>query len=289
MLGIININYNSEMLVLRLLEDLEKQLYSDWFLVVVDNGSKPGNLENLRKINNEKVHLIEANENLGYAKGNNLGFNFLYEKFSEKLDLVLICNNDIRITESKTFNKVITYFNNNDISFLGPELVNLDGSCETPSLNEKTYLKCLLHFGNNGIVDKIFPEKILKNQHVYSISGAFFFARVKDFISLNLFDPNTFLYYEEEILFKKAKENNLKTFYLSDIKVLHEHSKVVSSNFNKFWKKKQVYNSEIYFLKSILKVGSVKLNFFKIERKFEFFLLRILSFFKVIKKVIKSG
>ena len=62
-------------------------------LIVVDNGSVDGTLEEI-KLNYKEIKLIENNENLGYAKACNLGIK------SSKSDYFIISNSDIIVYPS---------------------------------------------------------------------------------------------------------------------------------------------------------------------------------------------
>ena len=42
---------------------------------------------------NDKIHFIESGENLGFAKGNNIGFH--YAKYELHSDIIILANNDL--------------------------------------------------------------------------------------------------------------------------------------------------------------------------------------------------
>ena len=63
-------------------------------IVVVDNGSikeKTAAIE--KEYLNDKIHFIESGENLGFAKGNNIGFH--YAKYELHSDIIILANNDL--------------------------------------------------------------------------------------------------------------------------------------------------------------------------------------------------
>lgn len=94
LVSIIIINWNGKEVFKDCLASLEKLDYSNWELIVVDNGSQDGstNLVDSYKLTAKNYVLIQNQENVGFAQGNNQGF----EKTSG--DYILLLNNDTKIT-----------------------------------------------------------------------------------------------------------------------------------------------------------------------------------------------
>jgi len=70
---VIIINWNGGEFVMRCLKALERQTYRDFRVVVVDNASSDGSAERIER-EFAGVKLVRAGANLGFAGGNNLGF-----------------------------------------------------------------------------------------------------------------------------------------------------------------------------------------------------------------------
>ena len=102
-IGIITINYNTEDLLAKLIVCLIEQSYKEWALLIVNNS--PDNTEIKRVIesfNDSRIMLGGNNKNLGYSKGNNLGFKYLMDnKVIGSDDLVLFTNEDIVIKDKE--------------------------------------------------------------------------------------------------------------------------------------------------------------------------------------------
>ena len=285
MIGIITINYNSENLIKRFIEYLVKQRYKDWTLIIVNNSTSDSNINKTVKpfIGSNRIIILRANKNIGYARGNNLGFSYLIDKkIINDDDIVLFSNPDIVLEDKDILNKVIYSADSNNCGFLGPKIINNDGSMMLPHMKETNYLKCIFHIGNNGVIDKLigYNKKIkrIKNKvNVFLLNGSCFFCRAGDFQKAGLFDINTFLYYEEELLFRKVKKFNTSIVYDPNIIVYHDHSAVVRVKYNYLEKKKILFKSELYFLESILKCSRINLLVFKFERKLEFLLIKLFS------------
>jgi GT2 family glycosyltransferase len=281
MLGIITVNYNSHEMVYDLYSDLQRQEYKDWILIIVDNNSNKKSIEQIKKkilsqANN--VVLIENQENLGFAKANNIGVSYLVKKFGDVVDTLLFINPDIRINNTHYLTIALNTIEREKADFLGTEIINEDGERALPLLNQRKFLHVFLHIGNNGIIDKYINRKkeIVKLCYVFGVNGSCFFAKKNAFLKIDKFDPNTFLYYEEDILFSKAKKNNLKVCYYPYVSVIHRESKVMKKNITNYKRKCIIFQSEKYFLKNILKINVIQYIIFILERNLELFLIKYL-------------
>src|SRR4030066_179202 len=96
-----------------------------------------------------------------------------------------------------------------------------------------------------------------------------FFCRAEYFIRVGIVDTNTFIYYEEELIYRKVNDAGISVCYDPRIIVYHEHSASVKKSFSIINKKKFVYDGELYFLTSILNVNKFLLSLFKFERAVE--------------------
>ena len=97
----------------------------------------------------------------------------------------------------------------------------------------------------------LYPEEHYKNKivDVDIVSGCFFLIRSDALKQINFFDENVFLYYEENILSTKLKQNNLKTVINTEVEVFHNHSVTIDKNINKINKYKILKKSQMYFEK----------------------------------------
>ena len=100
-IGIVILNYNTWEATTQLVEALQKQtIASDLAIVVVDNSSPTGSYENLIGLKDQYANvlaLLQTGANLGYAKGNNVGLQWLDENVHP--DYVVVANNDIELPD----------------------------------------------------------------------------------------------------------------------------------------------------------------------------------------------
>ena len=95
-------------------------------LVVVDNGSYNNTGQQLEKMfsDNKNIHIILSEKNLGFARGNNLGF--VYAKNNMKSDFIVMINNDVIIDDENFCEKIVDLYNKENFQ-TGYLFINPDG------------------------------------------------------------------------------------------------------------------------------------------------------------------
>ena len=109
---------------------------NNYEIVIVDNGSPNKTSEKLlNRYKEEKdIHVILSEKNLGFARGNNLGFKYIKERLNP--DFIVMLNNDVYLLNDNFPIEIINEYKNSKFAVLGP----------------KIYLK------NNNVCN--FPDKI---------------------------------------------------------------------------------------------------------------------------------
>ncbi len=102
---------------------LATQIWEDLKIVIVDNGSKNGSEEHLRNhfSGEPRVHVIAADENLGFAKGNNLGIRYAREQFDP--DFIVAANSDI-LFENEICKQIAEVYVRRPFAILGGDIVD---------------------------------------------------------------------------------------------------------------------------------------------------------------------
>ena len=130
-------------------------------IVIVDNFSPNKSGERLHRYykDNTDVDVILNLENQGFAKGNNVGYNFLKEIGYFKYMVVL--NNDIIISDNNFYNKIVRIDSEYNFSVLGPDIYNpLLNFHQSPSRRDGITLSQVEQ-------EKTVYEKRLKNLFLY--------------------------------------------------------------------------------------------------------------------------
>lgn len=102
---------------------LATQTWENLKIVIVDNGSGNGSAERLREhfSGEPRVHVIAADENLGFAKGNNLGIRYAREQFDP--DFIVAANSDI-LFEEEVCKPLAAVYARRPFAILGGDIVD---------------------------------------------------------------------------------------------------------------------------------------------------------------------
>ena len=155
------------------------------------------------------VVVLKTNSNLGYAKGNNFGLNYLDKHFSP--EYVAILNNDIKLPENSLEKLSKKYKLLENPAIIAPKQLDI-------------YKKEILPYKMNTFIDDflyllmIFRPFHKRNALRYKdntgqramkvpmISGSFMFSAFKTFKSLGYFYPNTFCLQRNVLLLLRLKK-----------------------------------------------------------------------------------
>ncbi|MGO4994995.1 hypothetical protein ACTQ5F_08195 [Jeotgalibaca porci] len=225
--------------------------------------------------NDESVYIIAPNENLGFARGNNLGFkmaNSLYQ-----IKYALFTNNDILFDEKFNLNRLFTAFKCNDsIGVVGPRVIGLDGIPQSPCKEMTIFdrwwkllifwpvVKLIGKLGDKFLgttSDLIYPNEDLM---VYRIIGAFMVVDVQKFVDVGMFDEQTFLYAEELILSEKLLKNGYSTYYVNEVSIMHEGGYTTGKSMTPINKLKKRFESELYYYIKYKNVSPLIINLTKV-------------------------
>lgn len=103
---------------------LGTQTWTDLRIVIVDNGSGNGSVEQLKKQfeAEPRVHVIAAAENLGFAKGNNFGIAYAREHFSP--EFIVAANSDIIFEQADYCEQLAAVYAKKPYAVLGGDIVD---------------------------------------------------------------------------------------------------------------------------------------------------------------------
>jgi len=300
--GIVILNYNNYLDTINCFQSiLNQRSRNHLHIVIVDNYSQndsitqiinyfsQNNLElhvvNENEINNfpSSFTLIKATKNFGYAGGNNIGIHFLLKT---NIDNILILNNDILFKEDIISPMIESLNNHPGIGLISPLLVKPDGTIDynccryNPSnkifFTESLKFLKLPFFNKENSKKYLFKTKpeLLQQEIVTCdiVSGACILAKKTTWELLNGFDPNTFLYYEENILFEKLKNKNLKSAILTTVRAIHLGAKSTKQIKNTFLLKTEL-KSLTYYLKTYRKSNPVFISSIILIRKIQILLV----------------
>lgn len=289
MLGIIILNYNNEKDIVRCISSLVQHTeMSKVKLVVVDNGSldtiykkiehylkstfkeckcfsAPGVEQTLIGIN-----YIRLQSNIGYARGNNVGLKMLFE--DSEISDVLIVNSDILFTEDIVTPLLTKLYATPNVGAISPILLKpngeIDHCCARENYDNIDLTLTFSYLFSKKYRQRIAERYILK-QHPNLIdkelveielpSGSCMLFRKNVLQDINGFDENTFLYYEESILFKKLSNIGKTNYLVPSISCVHLGGATTTTTKTPYFLKKCNYDSMMYYCKTYANLNHFEL------------------------------
>lgn len=214
-------------------------------IVVVDNASNNGSIEAVESkfANDKDIHIIKNEANLGFAAGNNIGYQYARKELHS--DFIAVSNNDIVIESQNMPEYVESYYKNKRFHLMGPDIESLvdhgHQNPVTPDTDDLTKVKfeirrykMLLILSHIGLYDLLKSHKPInqtrksndawKNENTNMQLHGSFVIFSPDFVKDEeyAFRPGTFLYMEEGILYHYCNRKGYIMCYSPAIKVYHK-------------------------------------------------------------------
>lgn len=219
MFSIIIINWNGEKYIRRCLESLSKVTYPNFEIIVVDNASQDNSVEIIKDFSS--VKLIQNKENLGFAQGNNVGYE------NSDGDYIYFLNNDTYV-EANFLEPIVKVFASPEIGGAQSKIIlPLE---ENRLDNVGAYLTntgFLYHYGFRKKDEPHYDEQI----EIFSVKGAgMCFKREviekvacppKPWHRRDLFDPDFFAYFEETDFCWRVWLAGYKIIFVPESKIYH--------------------------------------------------------------------
>ena len=252
-------------------------------IIIVDNCSPDDSWRELNVILglDTDIILLHSDANVGFARGNNIGFSYAKEKFHP--EFLVLMNNDVHLIENGIYKKLKQKYKETDYAVLGPMIITGEGSiCSSPLRKElltvqgarrsvrryyrllrlnffglDKYYRWLMSKFHEHIPQFSVEERLVSHENV-GIHGCFMVFSRKYSSRFDGLDPSTFLYMEEDILFLHLMKNNLKSIYCPEITIYHKEDASTDSVLKSSHKKNGfVYRNCINSLKSYLKILTI--------------------------------
>ena len=237
--GIVIVNYNGEAYQNDCVRSLYAMDYKDFEIIVVDSGSGDNSIQKLKKEFPE-VHVLLQNENVGVAKGNNIGIK--YSIFELKTKYTLLLNNDVEVDRGLLESLVerssgeyvtvpkIYYFEPNDVLwFAGGVLDWKKGSARHLGIHEIDNNQ----FGEEKIIDyaptccMLIPNRI--------------------FEKVGYIDENVFMYYDDTDLCVRFLNHGFQMVYVPKAVMWHKVSSSTGGEKSKT-ATYYMYRNQLYFI-----------------------------------------
>ena len=222
-------------------------------IVVVDNCSPDGSGKKLQKYykNDDMVTVLLLDENLGFAKGNNIGYQYARKNLHS--EFICVLNNDVLLLQDDFLNLAVNEFVNSKCGVIGPHITLKNSAVNYMYMTlfeKKVYEKELNHSVRmykyytsklfcirnviNRLIDMIVKSKQNDEQdskmlwesqqrweNIVLHGCCLIFTPIYVRKYQDAFNPKTFMFREEELLYIRCKDGNVKMVYNPLLNVLH--------------------------------------------------------------------
>jgi len=225
-LSIIIVNYNLAEEIENCLNSLLSVLNSsgkiDFEIIIVDNNSPDKSLPEVeKKFIQENIKFYYLKENIGFGKGNNFGFSKTSGQY------ICFLNPDTIIKE-EIFSQIINLFEgDSSIGIIGPKQRAKQSVFDfsagfSPNLFFELFNLLGLGVFCEGFIMHLYAKwKKKKLIEVNWILGAAIFIRSELFKTINGFDKDYFMFFEEVDLCRRVSDNGLKVIYYPGLGIHH--------------------------------------------------------------------
>ncbi len=259
-LVLIFLNYNGFFWLKKALDTLNEYYLKNTKLkvkvVVVDNNSTDDSVLKIKKHYENFVDLIQSDENLGFAGGNNLAL----KKYKDKAHFFMLLNSDVEFTKDSNLDLMVSFLKKHPkVKAIGPKVVlsnnTLDWACHR---GEPTPFASLCYFLK---LDKFLKFKFCQNYHkqfldldkpheIDNITGAAFMFTKDVLDKIGFLDERFFMYGEDLDFAKRIRDKGYKVFYFPKVKIIHHKYKSGIKSSSKGVAKKikdEFYNSMLIY------------------------------------------
>lgn len=244
------VTWNNENEIQECLNSIEK--YSDFEhkIIIVDNKSTDHTV-NIINDKHHKVKLIVNDENLGFARANNIGLKMVNTPY------VCFINPDVVLTEDIVTPSIRELENNNSTGLVSCRLNNKDGSLQPSTFsfaNSINLFNEILHIG--AFMPQIICKKRFINYYQPKekfcpdwVIGAEMIMRTSDAKAIDGFSTEYYMYTEDMDLCKKVNIYLKKRIlFLPDHSLIHLGGASESQNIS-YDKQKKLFENDLYFVK----------------------------------------
>lgn len=209
--AVIIVNWNNRWATSCCIRSLQRMVYTNYFIIVVDNGSTDGSIDYLTR-QYPDIAIIEMKYNTGFGKGANAGIRLALD---HNADFLWILNNDTQVTPHSLSALVSSMERDTAAGMAGSLLIE--------SINGH---RTRVGGGKVNFITGLPSNKTRKNtaDNLDFIKGASILLRSKAIAAQGdtCFDESYFLYWEDTDLGFRLRANGWKLIVVEDSIVIHD-------------------------------------------------------------------
>lgn len=213
LVSVIIVNYNGRTFLEKCFSSLLLQSYPVMEIIFVDNGSKDGSIEYIKK-EFPSVIIIANNENFGFAKGNNIGIK------TAKGELIATLNTDTEVKPQWLEELVNAMVSDENVGMCASKMLLM----KDPEIIDSTGI--LISRSGTGWDRGIFERDVGQYESMEEVLGPCAGAalyRMSMLDKIGLFDEDFIAYYEDIDLAFRGRLAGWKCLYVPKAVVYHMH------------------------------------------------------------------
>jgi GT2 family glycosyltransferase len=293
---IVLLNYNGFLDTMECLESVLNLNYENFQIIVIDNSETETPIENLsnwalgnfivketafenlifplaqkpvnfcKTIENEflskelnhKIVFVKANQNKGFAAGNNIALKYIL-KFGGQESFIWLLNNDTVVDKEALIAQILflSKSKNKDIGILGSTLIYYDKPDKIQGIggmfNKRFYISSHIYEG------EYIDSQSNTDVKIDYVIGASMFVPVKFVKNVGVMCEDFFLYYEELDWTYRANKKGWDIGYCPESIVYHKEGTSIGSSYDSkkksFFSEVTIFKSRKLFVKKYFKLG----------------------------------
>ena len=252
--SVIIVNYKTPQLCIDCINSVfAKTIGLNFEIILVDNDSQDNSLQIIKEEFGDKVILVDAKNNLGFGKANNLGAEYAQGEY------LFLLNSDTILR-----NNAIKYLydfikNDSTVGIVGGNLFDNDGNhahsfkynqFDLNSLKVVGFFKAMLHKLGGKMPDWEFNDTKKPVELSGYITGADLMIKKSIFDEVGGFDKDFFMYFEESEMTYRVRQLGYKVYSVPSAEIIHlEGASTKGKSFSE--RRQRMFNKSavIYFHK----------------------------------------
>ena len=214
MISVIMSVYNGDKFLSSSIESILKQTYSDFELLILDDGSTDNTSKILNSYrNHEKIRLFKNNENIGLTKSLNLLINKSKGSYIARQD----CDD---LSDSKRLEKQLSYLLKYDLDACTARAINKQSNRLTPRFSYYLPYKISVKFKNPFIHGTLFIKseilkKLMYDERLYYAQDYLLFLQILKSYKIKTLNQGLYILNTRDNISEKYKVEQKKFFKLA--------------------------------------------------------------------------
>ncbi|MBO4738017.1 MAG: glycosyltransferase family 2 protein [Bacteroidales bacterium] len=178
--------------------------------IVIDNASTDGTIEYIKKHFSSTI-IIESNDNLGFAKANNIGIRYALD---HDADYVFLLNQDAWIEKDTLTKLVQTFKDNENVGIVSP--IHLKGDYSGLDIGFTKYM-------STDFVSDAYMGNFKNSYYVNSVNAAAWLIKTETIRKVGGFDTLLFVHYgEDDNYCQRIKYHGFKIAVCTNATICHD-------------------------------------------------------------------